>query len=366
MQQIFATLFNRARWLIEPYALRDLMRRALAATPESIQAATVAAERDRRTTPQMVGDVAVIHVCGVISYKPSWFSYYFGGATIEEMQAQFRAALSDTAVRAIVFRMDSPGGIVDMVPEFADEVFAARGQKPILAVADTMICSAAYWIAAQADLIYATGSSQVGSIGVYLEHQDISKFLEELGVNVTLIQHGAHKTDGNPYAPLSDAVLADLQSEVDEIGAEFEAAVARGRKVPKATVLESFGQGKVFRGKQAISLGLADKLATYGQAMGKISKGRASGSTSQVHVDVIDEVNVHQGTVLLDAFAASASKRKAEDPIEPDENGQCQDGYELGDDGLCHLVPADDDTADETKQAEADAVGIAAVLSSEV
>lgn len=273
MNHQLAHIIGGSRWLMEPRAFRAMVERAKLATAEAIQAAADAFGR-REPTLNLLGDVAVIHMCGPITYKRSWFSYYFGGATIEEMQAQFRMALRDDAVKTIAFRADTPGGTVDMVPEFADEIYAARGQKPIIAFADTDICSAGIWLAAQCDQVYVSASSRVGSVGVYLQHDDYSKMLEEVGVKVTLIQYGDHKTDGNPYEPLSEEVTASLQADVDSVGAEFDTAMARGRGVTRKVVAEQFGQGKCFRGKKAIEVGLADKPGTFAQVMAKLTKGR--------------------------------------------------------------------------------------------
>jgi signal peptide peptidase SppA len=271
--------FHVSRWLMERAALRALLKSMSTASPSAIRAA-VAGQSARSLDPQRVGDVAVINVTGPISYLDSWFSVYFGGATIQSLQQQFRAALADSAVRAILFRFNSPGGLVDMVPEFADEIFAARGAKPIVAVADLCMCSAAYYLASQADTIYATRSSQIGSIGVWMEHDDISKMLENLGVKVTLIAYGAHKVDGNPYEPLPEDVEAQWQADIDELGDEFTKAVARGRGVTPKVVLDTFGQGLVFRGKKAVTLGLADKLGTPEQLVATLGSGRLAGTAA--------------------------------------------------------------------------------------
>lgn len=273
-------MFGAGQLFVEPRAFRAWLAtaktKAIAlASPQIVQdAIAVHAQRDVR--PMMLGEVAVIDVCGPITYKSSWLSMYFGLASIEDLQTQFRMAMADATASAVVFRVDSPGGTVDMMPEFADEVFEAkgRGSKSVYAVADTMIASCAYWLASQADAIYATASSQLGAIGVFAEHAEISGMLEKAGIKITLIAHGDHKTDANPYEPLSDAARADLQAKVDEVGGWFDAAVARGRKVSKAVVLEQFGQGKMFRGAQAIKIGLADEAGTFGQLLAKLASGR--------------------------------------------------------------------------------------------
>jgi signal peptide peptidase SppA len=283
MHYELAQLFSTSRWLIEPRALRALVHQAGLATPESIHAAMVAYGQ-RPMEPTVIGDVAVIEVNGPITYKSSWLSMFFGGASIQDLQQQFRMALGDQAVRTIAFKFDSPGGVIDMVPEFADEIYKARGTKTMVAIADTMIASAAYWLAAQVDTIYATTSSQLGSIGVYNEHEDLSGMLEKAGVKITLIAHGDHKVDGNPYEPLSDEARAARQAGVDEVGEWFDAAVARGRGVKKSVVLDTFGQGQVFRGKEAIALGLADRVGTFSDVLLKLTKGRGGMSSPRAAV----------------------------------------------------------------------------------
>lgn len=356
MNYEFAKLLDGSRWLMEPKAFRAMLKRAAAATPEAIQAAVVAYGQGAQG-PKMFGDVAVIDACGPITYKSSWFSMYFGGSSIEDLQNKLRAALSDPAVKTIVFRWDSPGGCCEMVPEFADELFAARGPKPILAVSDTMICSAGYWIASQSDTIYATTSSRIGAIGVFTEHDDISGMLEKAGIKVTLIAHGAHKVDGNPYAPLDDAVKAEIQEDVDAVGDLFDNAVARGRDVTKKVVLDTFGQGDVFSGKEAISLGLADKQGTFSQVLARLTKGRAGSASrpaAKVPAGTVTAIAVAAGTVTVAEDVALLAKKgkKADDETDPADtmdpvDDACEDGYELGDDGLCHLVEPDDDNDEE-------------------
>jgi ClpP class serine protease len=184
-------LFSNSRWFMEPAAFRAVSSQIAKLTPETIHAA-MTAHADRGTpAPEMLGDIAVIPMSGPIIYRSSWLADLFGFATIERMRAQLQAALTDPAVRTICFRCNSPGGVVDMVPEFADDIFAARGQKPIIFVADPLIASCAYWLASQGDQIIATRSSRVGAIGTYCEHEDLSGMLEQAGIKVTLIYHGA-------------------------------------------------------------------------------------------------------------------------------------------------------------------------------
>lgn len=242
--------------------------RLQALDPPSIRAAMDRFEQRSTREPRVIGPVGVIDLCGPIVYRPSWLSQLCGAVALADVALQLDAALRDPRVEAIVLRCDSPGGSVEMVPEVADLIWAVRRQKPVFAVADSLVASAAYWLASQATRIYATPSARLGSIGVYLEHLEYGGALARQGIGVTLISYGAHKTDGHPYGPLPAAVRARMQARVDELGAEFDAAVARGRGVSVATVRRSFGGGDVFRGHEAIRRGLADQAQTFDRVLG--------------------------------------------------------------------------------------------------
>jgi signal peptide peptidase SppA len=340
MNHEFAHILGSSRWLMEPKAFRAMVKRAETATPEAIHAA-VQAYADRPPSLNMLGDVAVIPMCGPITYKRSWFSMFFGGATIEDMQTQFRLALRDDSVKSIAFRCDSGGGEVTMIPEFADEIFAARGQKPIAAVVDSCMCSAALWLGAQADAIYVSSSSMVGSVGVYLEVEDVSEMLAKAGIKIEQIRYGENKGDDVPYKPLTDEARADLQAMVNDVGAEFDGAMARGRGVSRKVVADSFGQGKVLRGKKIIAAGLADRMGTFSQVMGKLTKGRGMVAHDGLHI--FGDAAVQDKAIASIFQSASALLAKVKDKAEmvDPEDGECPEGYEMQDDGMCHLMPAE-------------------------
>lgn len=363
MHPEFASILGRSDVLMEPTKFREYVARAEQATPEAI-AAAVAAYGQRPTGPDMVGDVAVISCCGPITYKPTWFSMYFGGSSIVEMQAQHRMALSDPAVRVIAYRWDSPGGTVEMVPEFADEIFASRGQKPIISIADTMVASACAWLAFQTETIYVSVSSMIGAIGVFVNHFDVSAALEKDGVKVTQIAYGDHKLDGTPYAPLTEQAAAIFKEYVDELGGEFDAACARGRGVTRKVVSETFGQGQVFRGKKAIALGMADKQGTFSQVIGKLTKGRAGAAAARATVAMA--MIEHQPPAAAKAKATCSTC--AEDcPCDqdecPDDCQDCEEGCACRT-GAEAKTPAPAAAAEshELSDAERDAVNIAIAL----
>jgi signal peptide peptidase SppA len=281
---LVAEFYSRA-WAIRPeklYLIDQLIRMRAAGqrfTDEEIRerigADAFAGPRPRATTP---GTIAIIPIMGVISHRMNMVQQISGpgGTSIQKLTAQFRAALDDSSVKAIIFDVDSPGGSVDGVPELAAEIFDARSQKKIVAVANTMAASAAYWLASAADELVVTPSGSVGSIGVYAAHEDVSKAMEMAGINLTLVSYGKYKTEGNPWAPLSEEAKAEMQSKVDAYGEMFIKAVAKNRGTDPQTVRGGFGQGRLALATEAVKQKMADRVATLDDVLAKYGVNRTS------------------------------------------------------------------------------------------
>ncbi len=272
--QTIRNFFSDTLWAIVPSALQRLFMLAERGEPDPeclrLTAQNVAA------TQTQPGAVAVIPIEGTITQKPmgGLMGMLFSGATTTGVAAMFRAAQADPGVRSILLAIDSPGGQVEGVEELAAEILKARGQKPVVAIANSVAASAAFWIASAADEIVVTPSGQVGSIGILVVHEDISKMAEDKGVKVTMISAGKFKTEGNPFEPLGDEAKAFRQKRVDETFATFTAAVAKGRGVAPSTVRNGFGEGRVVGAKEALALGMVDKIATFEETLGRMASGR--------------------------------------------------------------------------------------------
>jgi signal peptide peptidase SppA len=279
-RHICAEVFNKP-WAILPEKLGIIAELiALRAAGEKLTEEQI---RERigagpRSSPSAPGVVAMIPICGVISNRMNMMSQISGGTSVEKLTSLFRSALADTNVKAIVFDVDSPGGSVEGVPELADEIYAARGKKKMVAVANTMAASAAYWLASCADELVVTPSGAVGSIGVFATHEDLSKALDADGVKMSLVSAGKYKVEGNPYEPLSDEARANLQSQVDAFYSMFTKAVARNRDATTSAVQNGFGQGRMVLAADAVKEGMADKVATMAQTLARF--GVASGSSA--------------------------------------------------------------------------------------
>lgn len=230
------------------------------------------------------GAVAVIPLAGVIIHRSDMFEDVSGLASIQRFKSRLDDAIRNEAVSAIVLDIDSPGGAVDGVVEIADHIREARGQKKIISVANSLMASAAYWIGSAASEVVASPSAQVGAIGVFAAHTDVSAQLGMLGVDVTLVSAGEYKIEGNPFAPLSADAEATIQKMVDQIYDQFLGAVAKGRGVTATAVRRDFGRGRLLDADSAMAAGLVDRVETIEAVVDRLlSRGKA-GSARAVEI----------------------------------------------------------------------------------
>lgn len=190
-----------------------------------------------------------------------------------DLAADLEDALAKSEVHAIALVMDSPGGEVSGAFELAERIYAARGRKPIVAVADGMAASAAYLAASAADEVVLSATSYVGSIGVVMRHVDFSRALANEGINVSHIFAGDHKVDGNPYQPLPDAVRANLQADIEGLYQMFIQAVAQHRDMTEQAVRDT--RAAVYRGVAAVAARLADRIGTADAVIAELAARRA-------------------------------------------------------------------------------------------
>ena len=235
----------------------------------------LAREARRQTATSVTGGgIAVLPLYGVITQRGNMIEDVSGPGSVstQKFAAALRQALADESVSQILIDIDSPGGSVYGVAELADEIVAARAQKPIIAIANSLAASAAYWIGCSASEFYVTPGGEVGSIGVWQAHFDYSQALAAEGVTPTLISAGTYKVEGNPYAPLEPEAQAFMQSRVDDYYLAFCKGVARGRDVPIARVRNSMGQGRVLGADAAIEQGMIDGAITLEGMLNKLQR----------------------------------------------------------------------------------------------
>lgn len=220
------------------------------------------------------GGIAVLPLYGVVTQRGNMMDDVSGpGSTsTQKFSGLLRDALADDTVGQILIDIDSPGGSVYGVAELGAEIMAARAQKPVVAIANSLAASAAYWLGSQAGEFYITPGGEVGSIGVYMMHQDVSALMEAEGVKTTFVKAGEFKTEGNPYQPLDDAAQAYLQTRVDDYYQAFTKAVSKGRSVGIDQVRKGMGQGRVLGADDALAQSMVDGIATFDEVIRNMQK----------------------------------------------------------------------------------------------
>lgn len=197
--------------------------------------------------------IAVVEVLGVITNS---------GTIIDHLQ-KFR---HNDSVKAIVLRVDSPGGGVGPSQEIHDVVRRISAVKPVVVSMGSAAASGGYYIAAPADLIVANAGTITGSIGVIMEFTNVQELLEKIGLRNQVIKSGEHKDIGSAVRPMTDEDRQILQDLIDDVHTQFIEAVAAGREMD-ADIVRQLADGRIFTGRQAQELGLVDELGGLQEAI---------------------------------------------------------------------------------------------------
>lgn len=203
----------------------------------------------------LIEGVAIIPIKGALTQEADW---WFGGTTYGHIRTGFQAAMLATDVDAVVLDIDSPGGEVAGCFDLVDEIYHARGSKPIWAILNESAYSAGYALASAADRVVVPRTGGVGSIGVVAMHVDLSKALTEAGIKITFIQFGDRKTEGAMEKPLGSDAKSRFQEDIDAMGELFVATVARNRNLTAESVRAT--EAATYRAEQGVKLGLADAV----------------------------------------------------------------------------------------------------------
>lgn len=178
----------------------------------------------------------------------------------EEVVEELNDYADDSSIKAIVLRIDSPGGGVVVSQEIYNAVNNARKEgKTVVASMGTVAASGGYYVAAAADRIVASPGTLTGSIGVKMEFANIEKLLEKIGVRGMVVKSGEYKDVGSPMRDMTESEKQLLQGVIDDVHSQFIKAVAEGRNMQEADV-RAIADGRIFTGRQAFELGLVDQL----------------------------------------------------------------------------------------------------------
>lgn len=205
--------------------------------------------------------IGIVPIHGVIGQGLLPIEKLLGATDMQDISETLDKFASDPSVQQILLDVDSPGGTVTGIPELAEQI--ASFPKPTTAFTQSEACSAAYWLASQADNFLCTPSANVGSVGVYLAVMDDSAAFANAGLFVDLIKAGTYKAAGFPGTSLTEEQRSLLQTRVDQIHANFKEAVLSKRKYVEASSME----GQVFYGTQAAQANLVTGIVPSAKAL---------------------------------------------------------------------------------------------------
>ena len=257
------SLFSRQPWLITSEAMHSMAAQAVA----FFDARLALPEPSSNPLLSVEDGVGIIRIHGPLMRDPDMISSLLFGATdMNQVAEAIQEAVARDEVKSILLDIDSPGGTVNGTPELAQAVADAAKLKSIHAFSAGQMCSAAYWIASQCDAVYATPSARVGSIGVMLPFIDSAEKFRSQGLKVEVFAAGKFKGMGTPGVSLSEDQRALIQSDIEEVAADFKTAVlARGRKIPDEAM-----EGQSFSARKAQRFNLAGTVKSRNEVIARL------------------------------------------------------------------------------------------------
>ena len=362
-RHIAAAVFNQP-WAIYAPKLAEIaavVRRHMAGvqlTEQEIRAAIGALEQQPQ--PGRQGNaIIVIPVYGVLAYRMDMMTAVSGGTSLQRLNGLMEDAMGDASVSTIVLRFETPGGSVDGLTEQAAKIreMRGRGTKRIVAAIDVRALSAGYYLASQCDEVVCTPSGYAGAVGIVTEYCDDSEAMKMEGESIEVISIPAKKATLMQPGPLSDERRARLMDVMGQFYTMFVTDVAKGRGVQVARVKADYGVGDVLTAIEAKAAGMIDRIETFDATLSRLGTKRGAMVSVRAAADAVElQANLADGQVALEAaehaiMAIAPQSEPQAEMVDP-EDGECPDGYEMGEDDKCHLMPEEDAkaTADATAQ----------------
>lgn len=289
------------QWAIEPKAME-----ALCSSDFGDPAWKESNEPNHKNNVDIQNGIAVLHIDGALTYRSNIWKAWFGVDTYNSIENAFNELVADESVKGIVLSIDSPGGEIKGVSDLADCIFAARGTKEcgIIAHSAGAMCSAAYWIASACEKVVASSVAQVGSIGVMGvlsgdEDKSVTYLRSSLSPNKNL----------DPNTPEGRSAV---EKNLDAMAKVFVEALAKNRNSDFDSVLEHYGQGKVFVGQEALEAGMVDAIDSLDSVVEKMIKHQTIGGnmpTNQTPANTpVAQAIVDVDAVRQEAIAAERTR----------------------------------------------------------
>jgi protease-4 len=202
--------------------------------------------------------IAIIEIRGVITQS---------SGIIEEIN-QYQ---EDEGVKAIILRIDSPGGGVGPAQEIHREILKVKSKKKVVTSMGSVAASGGYYIACASDLIIANPGTITGSIGVIMEFANIEELFKKIGIKGVVLKSGEHKDIGSPFREMTPEEKKIIQGVIDNVHQQFVQAVAKGRKMEQEKVMQ-IADGRILTGEQAKQIGLVDQIGNLQDTIDIVAK----------------------------------------------------------------------------------------------
>jgi protease-4 len=202
--------------------------------------------------------IAIVEIKGVITQS---------SGIIEELN-QYE---EDEGVKAIILRIDSPGGGVGPSQEIHREILKVKSKKKVVTSMGSVAASGGYYIACASDLIIANPGTITGSIGVLMEFTNIEELFKKIGIKGVVLKSGEHKDIGSPFREMTPEEKKIIQEVIDNVHQQFVQAVAKGRKMDQEKVMQ-IADGRILTGEQAKQIGLVDQIGNLQDAIDIVAK----------------------------------------------------------------------------------------------
>jgi signal peptide peptidase SppA len=286
--------------------------KSLSKQPDSLKAEIFETNKSFNKSDKSTGDkIAVLPIHGTISHRMSMMNSISGGVSTESLGKEFASLVDNPEIGTVVLDIDSPGGSVAGIEELGNQIFQARDKIRIVASANSLAASAAYWLGSQAHEFTVTPSGEVGSIGVIAVHESVFKAKEKEGREITIIKAGKFKADNSPLEPLTEEAHAAIQERVNERYDTFISAVARGRNITSKSVIDHYGEGRVVGAKSSLEKGMVDAVETLDETVARL-RGMPESSAEAIS----PAVNQEEQIVGFDKSTLEKNAREYVDGLE--------------------------------------------------
>jgi protease-4 len=246
--------------------------------------------------------VALLRIEGVITAgerQPGMFA--MAGAYSDTIVSSLRKAVEDDTIKALVIRVNSPGGSAAGSEEIFNAIVEVKGAgKPVVVSMADVAASGGYFVSAPADVIYANATTLTGSIGVIFQILSLEGLFDIVGLDMRVLKGGERKDIGSPYRPMTEEEKKILQGMIDETHEVFIEYVAEGRNMAFEDV-QAMATGDIWTGKQAKELGMIDELGGLRDAILKAAE--LAGIEGEPVIEELGKVNLLDELLGIEASA---------------------------------------------------------------